>query len=575
DFWRDPDGAYLVMRWMRGGSLRQALDRGPWNVEPALRLLKQVGGALAHAHRQGVVHRDLKPSNVLLDEEGNGYLSDFGIAYRLVDASETARPQTTSPAYLAPEELRGEPVRPTSDIYALGLMTFELLSGRRLPMDGPLLSISGLRSDILVEVDEVVLRATQEDTESRFPSVESFLAALAEALGEPVEVEEIALTPSRNPYKGLHPFGERDAQDFFGRDSVVAELVDAVANHRLVAVVGPSGIGKSSVMRAGLIPALRAGALPAAREWLVTEMFPGSYPFEELESALLRVAVERPASLAEELRRDPLGLLRMSKQLLPPDTQLLLLIDQFEELFTLTSDEETRALFLESLAAVVSDQRSRVRVVLTLRADFFDRPLRYPRFGELMRVGVVAVTSPGEEDLAQAVQRPAEGVRLRFEPGLVSRIVAEVAEQPGALPLLQYALTELVSSRTSDLLTVPGYRATGGVLGALATRAEELYGQLDRIGREAARQVFLRLVTVQETGEDTRRRVQKRELRGLGVDPQALEQVLERFGEYRLLTFDRDPLTRGPTVEVAHEALLSEWPRLRDWITERREDLLL
>ncbi len=575
DFWRDPDGAYLVMRWMRGGSLRQALDRGPWNAEPALRLLNQVGGALAYAHRQGVVHRDLKPSNVLLDEEGNGYLSDFGIAHRLVDASASARPQTSSPAYLAPEELRGEPLRLTSDIYALGLMTFELVSGRSPPMDGSLPSISGLRPEIPGEVDEVVARATREDSESRFPSVESFLTALSQALGEPVEVEQIGLTPTRNPYKGLHAFGERDAQDFFGRDSVVAEVVETVADHALVAVVGPSGIGKSSVVRAGVIPALRAGALPGSREWLVTDMFPGSYPFEELESALLRVAVERPPSLAEELRRDPLGLVRMSKQLLPPYTPLLLLIDQFEELFTLTLDEETRALFLEALATLVSDQRSRVRVVLTLRADFFDRPLRYPRFGELLRDGMVAVTAPGEDDLAQAVKRPAEGMGMRFEPGLVSRIVAEVEEQPGALPLLQYALTELFGSRTSDLMTVPGYRATGGVLGALATRAEELYGQLDRVGREAARQVFLRLVTVQETAEDTRRRVQKRELRALGVDPQMLDQVLERFGEYRLLTFDRDPLTRGPTVEVAHEALLTEWGRLRDWITERREDLLL
>ena len=575
DFWRDPDGAYLVMRWMRGGSLRRALDRGPWNLKPALRLLTEIGQALSYAHRQEVVHRDLKPSNVLLDEEGNAYLSDFGIAARLIDASESGRPQSSSPAYLAPEELRGEPLRPASDMYALGLLAFEVFSGRRPPMDEPLPSFHVLRPEIPAAVDEVIAKGLKEDPGSRFSSVELFLTALSEALGEQSAVEPIGYTPCRNPYKGLHAFEERDAQDFFGRDAAVAELVEAVAEHRLVAVVGPSGIGKSSVVRAGLIPVLRAGALAGSREWLFTHLLPGAYPFEELEAALLRVAVESPASLIEKLSRDERGLARVIKQVLPPATQVVLVIDQFEELFTLTVDADTRRHFLDTLASVASDPRSRVRVVLTLRADFFDRPLRYPQFGELLRVGMVALTTPTEEELVQGVEKPAEGVGVRFEPRLVQEIVTEVQEQPGALPLLQYALTELFASRTSDLLTIPGYHATGRVLGALGRRAEELYGQLDRRGQETARQVFLRLVTVSETAEDTRRRVLKRELRGLGVDPKVLEEVLDRYGTYRLLTFDRDPLTRGPTVEVAHEALLSEWPRLRDWVTERREDLLL
>lgn len=575
DYWRDPDGAYLVMRWMRGGSLRQALDRGPWHVETAWRLLEQIGRALGYAHRQGVVHRDLKPSNVLLDEEGNAYLSDFGIAARLADTPEITRPPASSPAYLAPEELRGEPLRVTSDIYAFGLMCFELLSGRRPPMDGSLLAIRDLRSDVPAGVDDVIARATAEEAEARYQSVQAFLAALAEALGQPVAPTEPALTSTRNPYKGLHAFTEGDAPDFFGRDEVVGELLDAVRHHRLVAVVGPSGIGKSSVVRAGLIPALRAGAVFGSQEWLVTDLYPGAYPFEELEAALLRVAVKRPGSLVEEMRRDEMGLVRVTKHILSPQTHLVLVIDQFEELFTLTVEEHTRSLFLEALAALVEDERSRVRVVLTLRADFFDRPLRYPRFGELFRAGMVAVTTPGEEDLSQAVRRPAEGVGVGFEPGVVQRIVSEVQEQPGALPLLQYALTELFDTRTVDLLTGPGYQATGGVIGALATRAEEVYGRLDRAAQDTARQVFLRLVTVSETADDTRRRVQRRELHDLAVEPQVVEQVLKRFGEHRLLTFDRDPFTRGPTVEVAHEALVREWHRLADWITERREDLLL
>ncbi len=575
DYWRDPEGAYLVMRWLRGGALRDALDRGPWNLEPASRLLQQIGSALAYAHRQGAIHRDLKPANVLLDEEGNAYLSDFAVASRLVDASEAGRPITSSPAYVPPEELRGETLRPAADIFAIGLLTFELLTGRRPPMDRSLPAIHELRPDLPGRIGSVISRATADDPAARFASVDEFLGAFFGAVGETPPPVEPAFTPTRNPYKGLHAFSELDAQDFFGREALTEELLQAIKEHRLVAVIGPSGIGKSSVVRAGLIPALRAGALPGSREWVTTEMFPGSYPFEELEAALLRVAVERPEGLTQDLSKDEWGLLRVTKRILPPDSQAVLVVDQFEELFTLTAEEETRRLFLEALAALALDGRSRVRVVITLRADFFDRPLRYPRFGELLREGTVAVTAPSEADLAEAITRPGDGAGVSFEPGLVSRIIADVNDQPGALPLLQYALTELFAARTSDLLTIHGYQASAGVLGALGRRAEELYQGLDTLGQEAARQVFLRLVAVSDTAEDARRRVRRQELSGLAVDPELVEEVLRRFGEYRLLSFDRDPLTRGPTVEVAHEALLSEWERLRIWISERREDLLL
>ncbi len=575
DYWRDPDGAYLVMRWLRGGALREALDRGPWNLQPASRLLQQIGSALAYAHRQGVVHRDLKPGNVLLDEEGNAYLSDFGVASRLVDASEAGRPITSSPAYVSPEELRGEPLRPAADIFALGLLTFELLSGRRPPMDRSLPAVTELRPDLPEGIGPVIACATADDPASRFASVDDFLGAFLGALGEAPPPEEPAYTPTRNPYKGLHAFLELDAQDFFGRDALTQELVQAVKDHRVVAVIGPSGIGKSSLVRAGLIPALRAGALPGSREWVITDMFPGSYPFEELEAALLRVAVEQPEGLTEDLARDERGILRVTKRILPPDALALLVVDQFEELFTLTTDEETRRRFLDALAAVATDGRSRVRVVVTLRADFLDGPLRYPHFGEQLREGMVAVTAPGEADIVEAITRPGDGVGVHFEPGLVSRIIADVNDQPGALPLLQYALTELFAARTSNLLTTHGYRAAGRVLGALGRRAEELYQALDTQGQEAARQVFLRLVAVNDAAENVRRRVRRQELSGLGVESELLEEVLRLFGEYRLLSFDRDPLTRGPTVEVAHEALLSEWERLRTWIAERREDLLL
>ena len=574
DYWRDPEGAYLVMRWLRGGSLQRALERGPWNLEPAVRLVSQVAGALAYAHRQGVVHRDVKPANVLLDEDGNAYLSDFGIAAHLLDSESPGSLITASPAYVPPEEVAGRPLTPQSDLYGLGLLTFELLTGRRPPMDGALPSVLAVRPELPAGLDEVVARATATDPDERYASVDGFVAAFVAAVGQAGQTPE-TYTPAENPYKGLRAFDETDAADFYGRAALVDELVQAVGDRRLVAVVGPSGIGKSSLVGAGLVPALRGGALPGSARLLVTDMFPGPYPYEELAAALLRVAVERPDDLVEELARDELGISRVVKRILPPGSELFLVVDQFEELFTLTADEETRRRFLAGLIALVTDPHSPVGVLVTMRADFLDHPLRDPEFGELLRAGMVAVAAPSEDELAEAIERPALRAGVRFEPGLVSQIVADVRDQPGALPLLQYALTELFANRTGDVLTLEGYLATGGVVGALGRRAEDLYARLGPSARAACRQVFLRLVSADPGVHDTRRRVRRSELRQLELEPDALEEVLSRYGEHRLLTFDREPLTRTPTVEVAHEAILSQWERLRGWIAERREHLLL
>jgi hypothetical protein len=448
DYWRDPEGAYLVMRWLRGDSLRHALDHGPWNLESASRLLLQVAGALAYAHRQGVVHRGVKPSNVLLDEDGNAYLSDFGNAYlsdfgiaaRLAGSGQAGHPVTSSPAYVPPEQLAGRTLTRRWDIYSLGLLMFELLTGQRPPMDRALPSLGAIKPELPAALDEVVACATASDPDERYESVDRFVAAFAAAVGAPAAE---TYTPAENPYKGLQAFGETDAADFYGREALVDELVNAVGDRRLVAVVGPSGIGKSSVVSAGLVPTLRAAARPGAKPWLVTDMFPGAYPYEELAAALLRVAVERPDDLVEELARDELGIRRVVKRILPPGSELLLVVDQFEELFTLTADEETRRRFLAGLTALASDPHSPARVLVTLRADFLDHPLRYPEFGELVRTGMVAVAAPSEDELAEAIERPAQRVGVRFEPGLVTQIVADVRDQPGALPLLQYALTEL------------------------------------------------------------------------------------------------------------------------------------
>jgi WD40 repeat protein/class 3 adenylate cyclase len=385
------------------------------------------------------------------------------------------------------------------------------------------------------------------------------------------------LTPAvlaENPYKGLRAFEEGDAPDFFGREELVEQLVARLGTTRFLAVVGPSGSGKSSVVRAGLIPALRRAAIAGSDRWRIADMFPGSDPLAGLEAALLRTAPDPPSTLIDQLERDEHGLHHSILRLLPSDgTELVLVIDQFEEVFTLVEDEAARTHFLESVRAAVTDPHSRLRVIATLRADFYDRPLLYRGFAELFRSRVEAVIPLSSDELERAISGPAKRVDVSLEPTLVATMLTDVAEEPGALPLMEYALTELFERRDGRVLTLAAYRRIGGVSGALGRRAEELYGDLNDEGQEAARQLFLRLVALGEGTEDTRRRVPRAEIASLDVDEKAMTAVIESFGASRLHSFDRDAGTGAPTIELAHEAMLTAWPRLHHWIETARDDL--
>jgi WD40 repeat protein/DNA-binding SARP family transcriptional activator len=390
------------------------------------------------------------------------------------------------------------------------------------------------------------------------------------ARAEPTQ--EALQTVIRNPYKGLRAFGEADARDFFGREAMTRQLIEEIGEERFVAVVGPSGSGKSSIVLSGLLPAVRQGGLAASEGWLVAEMTPGEHPLEELEAALLRVAVNPPASLMEQLEGGERGLCRAVKRVLPAGKgELLLVVDQLEDVFTLVLDEARRSQFLKLLACAAADPRSRLRVVVTLRADFYDRPLRYREFAELLRDRVFTVTPLSPEEIERAISAPAAAVGVALEQGLLAEIVADVLDEPGALPLLQYALTELFEQRVQATLTRAGYRTIGGVSGALATSADERYAALGENARDAARQLFLQLVTVGDSGAETRRPTALADLASLDVDQVALTECIDAFGRSRLLSFGRDPRTRAATVEIAHEALLVEWGQLREWLDAARE----
>ncbi len=586
DYWREPDAAFLIMRFLRGGSLEDALRQGPLELHRAGQILDQVAGALASAHRQGVVHRDVKPGNILLDEAGNAYLSDFGIALETAVPGRTAGTMTRGTSgYLSPEQIRREEATPRSDVYALGVVAYEMLTGRH-PFPGAppnelldlhlrerIPSVHDQRPEVPPAVDHVIARATAKDPDARFADALELSAAYRAA----IEGRERTLAPGdrRNPYKGLRPFLESDSADFFGRERLTERLVERLSEAgaaRFLCVVGPSGSGKSSVVRAGLVPAIRRGVIAGSDRWFVIEILPGSHPLRELERALLGVGVNPPPSLREELERDELALARVVTRLLPdPGAELLIVLDQLEELFTMVENDAERLHVLNSLRTAASDPGGRIRVVATLRADFFDQPLSVRGFGDLLAARNEAIPPMSPEELERAIVGPAERAGLDIEPGLVATMVADVIDRPGALPLLQYTLTELADRTDVTALTLDAYRRIGGVSGALARRAEHLFDALDGPGRAACRQIFLRLVTLGEGAEDTRLRVRRSEL--ASADRSAADAVIDAFARHRLLSFDRDPVTREPTVEIAHEALLRAWSRLRAWIDEARDDL--
>lgn len=678
DFWRDPDGAYLVMRYLKGGSLREALQDGPYDLESASRLLDQVAAAVSFAHRNDVIHRDIKPGNILLDEDGNAYLADFGIAKDLLNlgGSHTSPDAVVgSLDYLSPEQARGEAVTPRTDIYSLGVTLYEMIAGEH-PFKGsssierlykhindPVPDIHNLPDDVRETINDIIQTATAKDPEKRYPDVLALAVAFREGIGRKqaerdfniveqltfreqeilsliasgmsntdiaeklvvtmatvkwhitqlykklsvrsrvqaiVRARElnlivnggssdslsdlaqpgtiVSLPEPENPYKGLHAFQTTDARDFFGRDELTQKLIDVMRaqdpHHRFLAIVGPSGSGKSSLVKAGLIPALWKGKLPGSEKWFVVDMIPGTHPLDKLETTLIRVAANQAENLHEQLQRDNRGLLRVADIILPgDDSELVLVVDQFEEVFTLVDDEEARQKFLDLLRTAVSDVRSRVRVIITLRADYYDRPLHYAEFGDMLRLRMETVLPLTAKGLERAIRGPAERAGVIFEQGVVEQIVSDINYQAGALPLLQYALTELFDRREGRLITQKSYQQIGGAVGALANRASEIYNSLTTEGQELTRQMFLRLVTLGEGAEDTRRRASQVELLSLTDNADLMDEIIDQFAAYRLFSLDHDPETRLPTVEVAHEAILREWDTLRQWLNESREDI--
>lgn len=411
------------------------------------------------------------------------------------------------------------------------------------------------------------------------------LDILARAIrGEPPGAPEDVIDPRAEvcPYRGLEPFREEDAGFFFGRASFTAELTRAVGAQSLIAVVGASGSGKSSVVSAGLVPALRRGA--DGNVWDILTMKPGAEPLEALaraidppaEGASLTDARAQVNRVAAMLRDGTVTLRQLTEDRLalqPGTDRLLLVVDQFEELATLTKNEADADRFLDLLLDATGAGGA-LTVAATLRSDFYSaivarRDLSDRLTGGVVNIGPVsrAARDGGMSELEEIVRLPAEAAGLRFEDGLVARILADVGAEPGRLPLLEYLLAELWRRRTGGALTHQAYEDLGGVGGAIATRAEEAFSALSPAEQAAAKRLFLSLVRLGEGREATRARAPY---------PASPDQaaVADAFSaaKLRLLVTGDDP-DEGRIVDLGHEALITTWRRLGNWIDQNREAL--
>ncbi|MFI7635029.1 helix-turn-helix domain-containing protein [Nonomuraea sp. NPDC049400] len=339
------------------------------------------------------------------------------------------------------------------------------------------------------------------------------------------------------PYLGLAPYDTHDSGRFFGRERLVEELHELLGRHRFAAVFGPSGSGKSSLLRAGLVAAERGETTrsgeSSGRSLVIT---PGEHPMRHADRFLAGEG----------------------------DSDALIVVDQFEEVFTLCQDQRERGQFIDLLLSARQEQ-SRMKVVIAVRADFYGRCAEHRELTAALREANLLVGPMQPEELREAIVRPAMAEGLTVERALTAEIVADVAEEPGALPLMSHALREVWRRRTGKMLTLDAYESVGRVQGAISHTAEELYAGLSPAQARIARRVLLRLIQPGEQAQDTRRPAARAELDPYGEADTAL--VVEQLAGARLLTLHQD------TVELAHEALIESWPRLRGWVDEGRDRL--
>jgi WD40 repeat protein len=584
----DVDAAepWLATAYVPGPSLQHAVSEdGPLPVDAALSLTAKVAEALQSIHAAGVIHRDLKPSNVILTPDGPKVI-DFGIARAadLTSITDTdSKPGT--PAYMAPEHILGQTLTPAADVFALGVLANFAATGK-LAFGSNNQGVSYRILELAPDLDDcpeplrgIVAACLDKDAQRRLTPREVIArcrnATAGDPLAPPATEPEVALGESGEicPYRGLEPFDEEHAFWFRGRESLTDRLLDVVGRRPMVVVTGPSGSGKSSVVRAGLIPAVRGRGTDVA----VFRMLSGEPPATSLARALLPVLepelgeqalLTEAESLAARLstaRAQTLPWLAERLLAKAGPGGLLVFVDQFEEAGAERPDDALDLFeLLLDLAGAAKRHRDgspALAVVVTLRPGSLEG-LVTDRTADSVADGVVFVPPMTRAQLTEAVSP--DGVA--FEPGLVERILDDAGTEPGTLPLVEFALARLWDNRRAGKLTHEAYAELGGVAGALAGFAEGLYGRLTTAEQAAARRLLVGMARPEDDGGFLRRPLWRSD-----VDDE-LRPILGTLATARLVVVGR---TADGTeiIELAHQALLDRWPRLGAWLAEERDFL--
>ncbi|MBL8784665.1 MAG: protein kinase, partial [Deltaproteobacteria bacterium] len=490
--------------------------------------------------------------------------------------------------FMSPEQWgNGVTIDHTTDIWAVGVMMYMMLSGKHplYPLTGQELMVTGfideptpsLREhapDLPHEVIDVVDKCLKKRKEERWADALALLRALeplakARAAADNRSFEE-------SPYAGLSSFQEEDASRFFGRSREIAAMTQRLRERPLMAVVGPSGVGKSSFLRAGVVPALKN----SGEQWEINVIRPGRSPLMSLANLVVSQS-QTSANIAEDLEQQQMTAKRLAtepgylgtvlrRQARREKKRILLFIDQFEELYTLVPDQEERLAYTASLLAAADDPTSPMRVVVSIRSDFLDRCVEDQQFMNELSQGLFFLTAPNREGMREALVAPAQMAGYKFEnDGIVNEMLDHLASTSGALPLLQFTADKLWGERdpSKRILTDASYRALGGIAGALASHADRTLEAISGEQKNFVRALFLRLVTP----DRTRAIVSMDELRDALGKQNDVQSLIDTLVAARLLVVQ----TVGggvATVEIVHESLIHGWPQLTRWLDEGQED---